>query len=98
MTTKIPIFQSKETIPKKRKKKKHAKLNQRSSQNKTLEQYSKKRNLNETNFLSIATKALPAAHQTILANDCVRISADTAATIQNNCQLDEYDKIKHLLV
>lgn len=37
----------------------------------------KKKYLNKTNFFGIATEALPATHQTILADDCVRVSANT---------------------
>ena len=45
----------------------------------------KKINLNESNFFGVAAEALPAAHQTILTNDCVRVAAHSAAknTITN---------------
>jgi len=42
-----------------------------------------KRYLDESNFLGVATEALPAAHQTILPDDRMRVSANPAVQIDN---------------
>uniref|UniRef100_A0A0V0GR06 Putative ovule protein n=1 Tax=Solanum chacoense TaxID=4108 RepID=A0A0V0GR06_SOLCH len=40
--------------------------------------------LNEANFLGIAAEALSAAHESILSNNCMRITTHTAATHTRN--------------
>lgn len=41
-------------------------------------------NLDETNFLGIAPEALPTTHETILPDNSMRISTDSAATQKTN--------------
>ena len=39
--------------------------------------------LDEANVLGVAAEALPAAHQPVLADQAMRVAADTAATNKN---------------
>ena len=64
-------------------------LRKKNKTSSAVESYCASSVLNKTNFFGIATEALPATHQTILADDCVRVSANTTRALIQQLKINK---------